>query len=63
METGYDVLDGMKGMRKYSWMRPTLVKIPGLMDGALSFKVKDPISAKGKAEVCRWIKIDIICQE
>ncbi|MFZ2456866.1 MAG: hypothetical protein WAX07_10360 [Candidatus Altiarchaeia archaeon] len=62
METKYDVLDGMKGMRKYGWMRPTLVDVPGLMDGAMTFQVRDPVSQKGKSEVCRWIKIDEICQ-
>ena len=62
METKYDVLDGMKGMRKYSWMRPTLVDVPGMMDGAMTFQIREPVSAKGKAEVCRWIRIDEICR-
>jgi hypothetical protein len=62
METKYDVLDGMKGMRKYSWMRPSLVNVPGLMDGTLTFSVREPVSEKGKNEVCRWIMIDEICR-
>ena len=62
METKYDVLDGMKGMRKYGWMRPSLVSVPGLMDGALTFQVREPVSEKGKDVVCRWIRIEEICR-
>ena len=61
MTTEYDILDGMKGMRKYSWMRPSLVKVPGLMDGALTFRVREPLSEKGRNELCRWIRIEELC--
>jgi len=50
----------MKGMRRYGWMRPRLVKIPGFMDGAWSFNAEDSVSEKGKKELCRWIRIEDI---
>jgi len=56
METKYDVLDGMKGMRKYGWMRPSLVSVPGLMDGALTFQVREPVSAKGSGSLSTMTK-------
>ena len=61
METKYNILNSMKGMRRYGWMRPTIVNVPSMIDGAMKIKGSEPVSEKGKAEMARWIKIEEIC--
>ena len=62
METKYNILNSMKGMRRYGWMRPTLVNIPGMMEGAMTIRGREPVSEKGRTEMARWIKIEEICR-
>lgn len=62
MKTECNILDAMKGVRRYSWFRFSFMAVPALMDDKWISPVSEPLNNKAKSEIDRWIKIDGINQ-
>lgn len=62
METECNILDAMKGVRRYSWFKFSFTAVPGLMDEHWIPAVSKPLNEKAKAEMAKWIRVDGINQ-
>ncbi len=57
MKTECNILDAMKGVRRYSWFKFSFTAVPAFMDDKWIPAVSEPLSRKAGVEMARWIKV------
>ena len=62
METECNILDAMKGVRRYSWFKFSFTAVPDLMDEKWIPSASEQLNEKAKVEMAKWIKVEGINQ-